>query len=195
MIRLPRPLLWAVLALPALPILAAAAQTAMLDWEDLLSASGAWSARLLILALAVTPIVRLAGSAAAPLVQARRAIGVAAFLYALLHLILYLGTMGAVEAVLAEAGALGIWPGWAAFVLMLPLALTSNNASVRALRGGWRRLHRLAYPAALLTLLHWVFVHDDRTAALLHFAPLALLELWRVARQVRSTPPLMEYRR
>jgi sulfoxide reductase heme-binding subunit YedZ len=57
---------------------------------------------------------------------------------------------------------------------------------VRALKTGWKRLQRLAYPAAVLTLLHWVFVHDDRTAALLHFAPLALLEAWRLSRSLRG---------
>lgn len=186
---LPRLLLWPLLALPALPVLADAASLPLVDWEDLLAPSGEWSARFLILALMVTPLALLVPALAQPLLRARRAIGVAAFLYALLHLGLYLGAMGEVRAVLAEALAIGIWPGWLAFALMLPLALTSNDASLRALRRGWRRLHRLAYPAALLTLLHWVFVHDDRTAALLHFAPLAVLTLWRVARRFRLPQP------
>jgi len=194
---LPRLLLWPLLALPALPILAEAARLPLIEWEALLAPSGEWSARFLFLVLMVTPLAQLVPTLAPPLRSARRAIGVAAFLYAALHLALYLGVMGEMRAILAEALAIGIWPGWLAFAAMVPLALTSNDSALRAMGRGWRRLHRLAYPAAVLTLLHWVFVHDDRTAALLHFAPLAALALWRVARRVRLShhAPLKEYSR
>jgi sulfoxide reductase heme-binding subunit YedZ len=57
---------------------------------------------------------------------------------------------------------------------------------MRALKAGWKRLQRLAYPAAVLTLVHWLFIHNNRWVALAHFAPLALLELWRLSR--RFTP-------
>jgi sulfoxide reductase heme-binding subunit YedZ len=57
---------------------------------------------------------------------------------------------------------------------------------VRWLKAGWKRVQRLAYPAALLTLFHWALVHDGLIAALLHFVPLALLQGWRVARQILS---------
>jgi sulfoxide reductase heme-binding subunit YedZ len=70
---------------------------------------------------------------------------------------------------------------------MLPLALTSNDASVRALKRGWKRLHRLAYPAAVLVLVHWIIVHDGLFEALVQAAPLALLELYRLARIIRSS--------
>jgi sulfoxide reductase heme-binding subunit YedZ len=81
---------------------------------------------------------------------------------------------------LAEIGALGIWTGWAAFLLILPLALTSNDTAMRALKAGWKRLQRLAYPAALLTLVHWMFVHDNVVPA---------LELWRITRSLRGHRP------
>jgi len=70
--------------------------------------------------------------------------------------------------------------------LMLPLALTSNDAAMRALNQGWKRLQRLAYPAALLTLAHWIVVHNGWAEALLWFAPLGLLQLVRLARLVPS---------
>jgi sulfoxide reductase heme-binding subunit YedZ len=57
---------------------------------------------------------------------------------------------------------------------------------MRALKAGWKRLQRLAYPAAVLTLVHWLFIHNNRWVALAHFAPLAALELWRLSR--RLTP-------
>jgi sulfoxide reductase heme-binding subunit YedZ len=123
------------------------------------------------------------------LLRRRRSFGVAAFGYALLHLLFYLLEMQTLAGILAEIGALGIWTGWAAFLLMLPLALTSNDFAMRALKAGWKRLQRLAYPAALLTLVHWMVVHDNIVPALLNFAPLALLELWRVNRSLRGHRP------
>jgi sulfoxide reductase heme-binding subunit YedZ len=156
------------------------------DWEELLHPTGELSARLLIVALALTPLVQLFPHARALrwLIRHRRAVGVAAFGYAALHTGLYIGAMGSLDDMLAEALAIGIWPGWAAFALLLPLALTSNDAAMRALGAGWKRLQRLAYPAAVLTLIHWVFIHNSTAVALAHFAPFALLELWRLSRHL-----------
>lgn len=180
--------LWAVLAIPAVLWLAQAQGMDPYDWEELLHPTGELSARLLIVALALTPLVQLFPSAQPLrwLIRHRRAFGVAAFGYAALHTGLYLGAMGNLNDILAEALAIGIWPGWAAFALMLPLALTSNDAAMRALGAGWKRLQRLAYPAAVLALVHWLFIHNNTSTALAHFAPLALLELWRLSR--RFTP-------
>lgn len=189
-----KPLLWAVLAIPALPMLWAALQPDVV-FEELLHPSGEWSARLLIVALMLTPLAQLFPRQAwvKRLIRHRRAFGVAAFGYAVLHLAFYILEMRTVRDMLAELGALGIWTGWLAFALMLPLALTSNDAAMRALKAGWKRLQRLAYPAALLTLVHWAFVHDNLTAALINFAPLALLQAWRLARRARpDTQPRME---
>lgn len=191
-----RLILWSLLAIPAALLL----RRWLVDPEilpgDLLHPSGEWSARFIILALMVTPLsVIFRGRGWIRwLLRHRRAFGVAGFVYALLHLILYLLDMETVRNVLAEFGALGIWTGWVAFLLFLPLALTSNDTSMRVLKGRWKQLQRLAYPAALLTLVHWMFVHDNVSAALLNFAPLAALQLWRIlsrlrARAVRNSSP------
>jgi sulfoxide reductase heme-binding subunit YedZ len=175
-----RKILWAVLSLPLLAFAAVAIQPDA-DLEALLHPTGELSARLLIVALALTPLQRLWPRVRwiAWLVRHRRAIGVAAFGYGVLHLALYVIEMGSLDDMVAEFTAAGIWTGWLALLLMLPLALTSNAAAMRVLGRGWKRLQRLAYPAALLTLLHWVFVHDGLIGALLHFVPLALLEASR----------------
>jgi sulfoxide reductase heme-binding subunit YedZ len=176
-------LLWLLLAIPAALMIARATQPDI--WfEDLLHPSGEWSARLIILALAITPLAALFPGRpwTAWLLARRRAFGVAAFGYALLHLLFYLLEMGSLRDILAELGALGIWTGWAALFLLLPLALTSNDRSMRRLKARWKRLQRLAYPAALLTLAHWAFVHDNVAAALANFAPLILLQTFRLAR-------------
>jgi sulfoxide reductase heme-binding subunit YedZ len=175
-------LLWAVLALPAVSMMWRYNLDAGMLPGDLLHPSGEWSARLIILALMLTPLSMIFRGRrwTAWLIRRRRDLGVAGFLYALLHLLFYLLDMETVRNVLAELGPLGIWTGWAAFFLFLVLALTSNDASMRALKGGWKKLQRLAYPAAFLTLLHWMFVHDKYLHALLNFAPLALLQASRL---------------
>lgn len=184
-------LLYAALAAP----LAIAALRFVLDADalpgDLLHPTGEWSARFIILALMVTPL-RLLLPEAAPvrfLARNRRAIGLAAFCYALVHLGAYVADMETIGAMLAELGAPAIWTGWLALLLLVPLGLTSNDAAVRLLRSGWKQLQRLAYPAALLTLAHWALIHDGLLAALVHFAPLALLQAVRLARHLSTVQP------
>ncbi|HEX8413690.1 MAG TPA: ferric reductase-like transmembrane domain-containing protein [Sphingomicrobium sp.] len=192
-------LLWAALSLPAIGMIWTYFTDPDLWVGDLLHPSGEWSARLIILALMLTPlsIVFRGRRWVAWLIRRRRAFGVAGFGYALLHLAFYLLDMETVENVLAEISALGIWTGWAAFLLFLPLAITSNDASMRALKTRWKKVQRLAYPAAILTLVHWMFVHDNDAAALLNFAPLALLQAWRIGVQIRgrTAAPQAEFSR
>jgi sulfoxide reductase heme-binding subunit YedZ len=182
-------LVWLLLALPLAAALVRHALTPDALPGDLLHPTGEWSARFMILALMVTPLLRLWPHAGGVrfLARHRRALGVAAFLYALAHTVAYVLDMGTLADMLAELGAPAIWTGWLALLILLPLGLTSNDAAVRALKSGWKKVQRLAYPAAVLTLLHWALVHDGLAAALIHFAPLALLQAMRVARQL--APP------
>jgi methionine sulfoxide reductase heme-binding subunit len=171
-------LFWAVLAIPAL-LLCLGWWRGRIDSMDMLHPTGEWSARLMIFAMMIGPLLDVFGPRRwiSWLVARRRYLGVAAFGYALLHLIFYLIDMGNLDDILAEWTAPGIWTGWAAFAVMIPLALTSNEAAVRALKTSWKKLQRLVYLAALLTLLHWFWVHNRYAGALIHFAPLALLWL------------------
>ena len=68
-------------------------------------------------------------------------LGVAAFVYALLHTLFYLVDMETLRNVLAELSALGIWTGWVAFFVFIPLAATSNSFSTRRLGPRWQTLH------------------------------------------------------
>jgi sulfoxide reductase heme-binding subunit YedZ len=63
---------------------------------------------------------------------------------------------------------------------MLPLALTSNDVSVRRLGHAWKTLHRLAYIGAVLTLAHWYFAAFDPTPGLIYFGLLGCLEIFRL---------------
>lgn len=178
---------WLLLSLPAI-LLVSGWWQGRIDSMDMLHPTGEWSARLMILAMVLGPLWSILGLKRWLnwLVARRRAIGVAAFSYAVLHLLFYLIDMGNLDDILAEWLAPGIWTGWAAFALMLPLALTSNDASMRWLRAGWKRLQRLVYPAALLTLLHWIWVHNSYAGALAHFVPLGLLLLARFIKKPLS---------
>ncbi len=168
--------LWALLALPAFAMLAGFGRGSV-EALDLLHPSGELSARLMIIAIAISPLISLFGPRKwlQWMAVRRRAFGVAAFAYAVLHLVFYIIDMGNVADMVAEALAPGIWTGWAAFVLMMVPAVLSNDASMRALKAQWKRLQRLVYPAAILTLLHWIWVHNNLGPALVHFIPLALI--------------------
>jgi methionine sulfoxide reductase heme-binding subunit len=184
------PLFWLLLAVPAVLQLSGW-WSGRIDTMDMLHPTGETSARLMIAAMLIGPMMGLIGPR--PwlrwLLARRRALGVAAFCYAVLHTIFYVVDMGNVADMLAEALAPGIWTGWAALLLFVPMALTSNNAAMRKLRRAWKQVQRLAYPAALLTLLHWAWVHGSYTAALAHLAPLALVWLMLAARRFSTNLP------
>ena len=179
----PRWLLWLVLALPGAWILGRWAMTpGAYGYGHAIADSGEWAAWLLMVTLAVTPI-RLAwrrSAIAKWLVKRRRDLGVASFGYAALHTIVYLDKKGALAFAADELRQDFIWAGWLALLLFVPLAVTSNDASMRALKRSWKRLHRLVYPAAILTFLHWIWSAFDPTTAWLHAGALAAIEIARL---------------
>jgi sulfoxide reductase heme-binding subunit YedZ len=182
-----KPTFWALLCLPAMLMMRPYVFGDVIAM-DMLQPTGEWSARFMIAAMVLSPLLSLIGPRPwlSWLIQRRRALGVAAFGYAILHLIFYIIDMGNLDDILAEFWALGIWTGWAAMLLFVPLAVTSNDASMRALKAGWKRLQRLVYPAAVLVLVHWIFIHNNLGPALVHFIPLVLLV---AARYFRTNRP------
>lgn len=181
-----KPTFWALLCLPAILMMRPYVFGDVIAM-DMLHPTGEWSARFMIAAMVLSPLLSLIGPR--PwliwLIQRRRALGVAAFGYAVLHLIFYIIDMGNPDDMLAEFLALGIWTGWAAMLLFVPLAVTSNDASMRVLKAGWKGLQRLVYPAAVLVLVHWIFIHNNLGPALVHFIPLVLLVAARFFRTNR----------
>jgi sulfoxide reductase heme-binding subunit YedZ len=182
--------LWTVLALPAAVALYRYATEPGIWPGDLLHPTGEWSARFIIIALMLTPLAQLLPESEVVkwLVRHRRAFGVAGFAYAVLHLVFYVLDMETVAAMLAELGATAIWTGWLALMCLVPPAAASSDSAMRLLRRNWKRVQRLVCPAAVLTLVHWLLVHDGKVAAILHFAPLILLQALRLARQFQRTP-------
>jgi methionine sulfoxide reductase heme-binding subunit len=171
-----KPLFWLLLSVPAILLLLAWGQ-GRIDTMDMIHPTGEFSARLMIVAMMLGPLAAVIGPK--PwlrwMLARRRALGVGAFAYAVLHLGFYVADMGTLDAMLDEWLAPGIWTGWAAMVLFVPIALTSNDSAMRALKANWKSVQRLVYFAALLTLLHWFWVHNNARAAIIHFAPLILL--------------------
>ena len=183
-----RPLLWLALALPAGLVLWRYA-TDVITYGQVIHQTGDFSVQLLIVTLAATPL-RLAFPKWGParwLLRRRREFGVAMFGNALLHLLVYVQRK--IGYILGEASEIGMLTGWIAFAVFVPLALTSNDASMRALKLGWKRLHRLVYPAAVLALAHWLFTAFDPLWGIVHAAILAAVEAARIALVWRARRP------
>lgn len=176
-----------LLALPGVAMLGEYA-AGRSDAMDMLHPTGEVSARLMILAMMLGPLADIFGSQhwTCWLLARRRWIGFAAFLYAMAHLVFYVIDMGTLADILAEVGEVAIWTGWLAMLAMAGAGLTSNDGAMALLGSGWKRVQRLAYPAALLTLLHWGLLEWRWTGALVHFAPLVLLNLIRLAIRERN---------
>ncbi len=142
---------------------------------------GLWAIRFLILTLAVTPLREAAG---VNLLRWRRALGLLCFWYALFHFAVYL----TLDLRLIAASVFGdilkrpfLLLGFAAFLLLIPLAATSNSFSIRRLGGSWGRLHKLIYPAAALGGLHLLLA--TKTLGLeqaVYLILLTLLLAWRL---------------
>jgi sulfoxide reductase heme-binding subunit YedZ len=154
--------------------------------------------RLLAASLAVTPLMRVTGWGW--LVGQRRFLGLATFFWALGHLSVYI-----VLDQFFDWSAIGqdilkrlyITVGMLAFVLMIPLALTSTKAAIRRLGGKrWNRLHRLVYVTAVAGCVHFLWaVKKDREEPILYAAVFVVLFVLRVAlrpsglRPPRPVPP------
>ena len=182
---------WLILALPSIPMTMGLISGA--EVEQLLHPTGEFAARFMILAMIISPLRLMfpANRFWLWMMRRRRYLGVAAFCYALVHTILYIVDMDSLGAMLGEALELGIWTGWLAMFIFVPLAITSNDASVKRLGRRWKRLQQTVHVAAVATLLHWIFVHNNVGPALVHFVPLAALEGYRIwknrARPVAET--------
>lgn len=151
--------------------------------------TGLLALALLILSLACTPLRLLTGWTWPA--RVRKALGLLAFFYALLHFLIYLLDHGFTPGVVLEdvLERPFVTAGFAALLLLLPLALTSTRAALRRLGfARWQRLHQLAYPAVGLGVLHyWWGVKQDHTPPLIAALIVTALFAVRLARR-RRTP-------
>jgi sulfoxide reductase heme-binding subunit YedZ len=143
----------------------------------------------LVAALACTPAKLVLGWTW-PL-RIRRMLGLLAFFYATLHVLTYTGLDQVFDwsAIWTDVSKRKfIFVGFAAFVLLIPLALTSTNAAVRRLGfARWKQLHRLAYVAPALAVLHFFWrVKKDATEPLTYGAVVAVLLVLRLVAYART---------
>jgi len=150
--------------------------------EAITHATGEWALRLLLLTLAMTPLKRLIGRPWP--IRFRRMLGLFAFFYAALHLLTYLWLdqgfdgQAIIEDVVKRPY---ITVGFAAFVLLVPLALTSTRARMRRLGRRWQTLHRAIYAIGILGVLHYLWlVKADLREPLIYALVLAVLLLARL---------------
>lgn len=188
-----KPLLFTAALLPLAWLLwgAAADRLGANPAEALIRSSGDWTLRLLCLTLAVTPLRVWTGQPA--LARFRRMLGLFSWFYGLCHFTAYaLFDMGLEVGDIARD--IGKRPfilvGFAALVLMTPLAATSFNRAIRALGARrWQALHRLVYLVAGLAILHFFWMRagkNDFAEVAVYAAILAVLLGWRGWRWVAA---------
>ncbi len=159
--------------------------------EALLRATGDWTLRALCLVLCITPLRTVTGLSS--LARMRRMLGLYVYFYALLHLLAYSWfDMGFEVADIAKdiAKRPFILVGFAAFLLLTPLTLTSFNRAIKALGAKrWQALHRLVYVVAILAVLHFFWMRAGKN----NFAEVAVYALilgallgWRLQRRLRG---------
>ncbi len=174
------------------------AQLAWLGFNDGLGANpiefitrhlGTWTLNFLLVTLAVTPLRHISGWHW--LIRLRRMLGLYAFFYATLHFLTYVWLdqfFDWASIVKDIAKRPFVTAGFTAFLLLIPLAATSNAAMIRRLGGRrWSHLHRSVYAIAIIGVIHyWWLVKKDITLPLLYAVLLGVLLGFRALRLVRE---------
>lgn len=148
---------------------------------------------LLLLSLTITPVMSVAGWK--QLQPLRRPLGLYAFLYVCVHLAIFVGVDYELNLRLILDGLVNnpyVVVGFTAFLLLIPLAVTSTKASMRRLGKNWKRLHKLAYVVGILAIWHFLWLAKDNGEALIYAGILAFLFLLRF-QPIRQ--PLIRWRR
>jgi sulfoxide reductase heme-binding subunit YedZ len=157
--------------------------------EELIHRFGIWGLRFLLITLAVTPLRQLTGWNW--LIRFRRMLGLFTFFYILMHFLTYSGLdqrfdLAVIFEDVAERPFITI--GFTAFLLLIPLAVTSTNGMMKRLGRRWQKLHRLVYVIAILGAWHFYWqVKLDTLEPLVYITMLAVLLGYRIWRTyVRS---------
>ncbi|HTK96821.1 MAG TPA: protein-methionine-sulfoxide reductase heme-binding subunit MsrQ [Pseudomonadales bacterium] len=161
---------------------------------------GQWGLRFLVATLAITPLRLMLGKPW--LVSFRRILGLYSFAYVLMHFIAWLAIDQGLywQGILEDIGKRPfITIGFAALLLLIPLAITSTNRMMLRLGRHWKKLHRLIYIIAVLGVWHFYWlVKKDVTEPLIYVAIVAFLlayRYWRFRRRKIPPVPLVEQRR
>ena len=154
--------------------------------QELSIETGEWALRFLLITLALTPLAQLTGEIR--FVRQRRMLGLFALFYASVHFLSWMAfILGfrwmAIAEELLERPYITI--GFAAYLIILALGVTSPRAMVRRLGKNWKRLHKLIYLAAVLALIHLLWIlRTDIQEVVLYGGILAVLLGYRVFRKL-----------
>lgn len=150
--------------------------------ESITHQTGDWALRLLLVTLALTPLKVLTGSSG--WIRFRRMAGLFVYFYAVCHFSIWFVADHAFDVTSMWEDVLKrpyITVGFIAFVLLTPLAFTSNNRSIRWLGKKWRSLHRSVYLIVILAVIHYLWlVKADLIEPLIYAAIAAVLLLMRL---------------
>jgi sulfoxide reductase heme-binding subunit YedZ len=156
--------------------------------EAVIHTTGDWTLRLLLISLSITPLKIITGNAY--WIRFRRMLGLFAFFYATLHLFSYVVLdqfFDWSEIIRDIIKRPYITVGFLAWVLMIPLAITSTRKMMSRLGSRWKRLHKLVYWIAALGVLHFLWlVKADLREPLLYAGILAVLLLVRLKPKLRT---------
>lgn len=181
-----KPLVFAACLLPLALLVAGAVQGDLgaNPLERVTDVTGEWGLRLLLLTLAMTPLRQIAGWTG-PL-RLRRMLGLFAFFYVSLHFLTWIWldqelVWANIIADIAKRPYVTV--GFTAWLLLVPLAITSTRGMMRRLGRNWQRLHRLVYLVGVLGVLHYVWlVKADLLEPLVYAAILSVLLAARLTR-------------
>lgn len=149
--------------------------------REITTRTGKTALILLILSLACTPINTIFGFK--QVMRVRRALGLYAFMYASLHFLTFVGLDYGFDFDLIAQGILDqryVLVGFAAGLLLLPLAITSTQGWQKRLGKNWKRLHQLVYLAGILAIVHFTWLVKDIREPLRYGAVVALLLIARI---------------
>jgi sulfoxide reductase heme-binding subunit YedZ len=162
--------------------------------ETIQLTTGRWALKFLLISLAVTPVRRLTGWNV--VIQYRRMLGLFAFFYATLHFTSYWAfdlsfAFGAMVGDVLKRPFIAL--GFSAFLLLVPLAVTSTKGWIRRLGKRWSLLHRLVYVAAILAVIHFawkvkVFTGDPVIYAVILTVLLGFRIVWALRLRMKASP-------
>jgi len=157
--------------------------------QELAKETGEWTLRYLLMTLTLTPLSQITGRA--EFVRVRRMLGLYALFYATVHFLAWMSFLlafrwFAIAEELLERPFITV--GFVAFLILIALGITSPRAMVRKLGKRWKPLHRLVYVAAVLAIIHLLWIlRTDISEAVVYGTVLAVLLGYRLIRHIRRT--------
>jgi len=184
-----RYLIWLLLSLPAFEYIYELLYPSR-HYPEIMENSGELSMQILVFTLCITPAALVlknftfSKSTARWLLKSRRYFGIAGFGYAGIHTVLYVRQTFDIELIWLEAWDWPLGTGWISFIILLPLALTSNKWSIQKMGKYWKMMQRLSYIAVIAGFAHWLLLDFFIDNALVLIVPLVCAKLFHLSYRV-----------